>query len=172
MPQPDKTNRSGVPARGTGDSARLSDWAMRLRRALLAGLVCLLGALAGFLAWSLTDPVARPVWHAVQRRADTLRDEASLVASSPKFAPSSSLQLAGIFDRLPVSPAEAPGLTPVPQRRGSLHDQPLASQLITRALVAMTLGGLFGMAGLRLSLSALRWWLARRASHCVPSPTS
>ena len=171
MPQPDKTNRSGVPARGTGDSARLSDWAMRLRRALLAGLVCLLGALAGFLTWSLTDPVARPVWHAVQRQADTLRDEASSVASSPKFAPSSSPQGAEMVDRLPPSPAEAPALTPVPQRRGALHDQPLASQLITRALVAMTLGGLFGMAGLRLSLSALRWWLARRASHCVPGPT-
>jgi len=172
MPQPDETNRSGVPARGTGDSARLSDWAMRLRRALLAGLVCLLGALAGFLAWSLTDPVARPVWHAVQRQADTLRDEASSVASSPKFTPSSSPQRAGIFDRLPVSPAEAPGLTPVPRRRGALRDQSLASQLITRALVSMTLGGLFGMAGLRLSLLALRWWLARRASHCVPGPTS
>jgi hypothetical protein len=106
MPQPDKTNRSGVPARGTGDSARLSDWAMRLRRALLAGLVCLLGALAGFLAWSLTDPVARPVWHAVQRQADTLRYEASSVASSPKFAPGSPPQGTEMVDRLPMAPAE------------------------------------------------------------------
>lgn len=172
MPQPDEATWSGAPARGTGDHARLSDWAMRLRRALLAGLVCLLGALAGFLAWSLTDPVARPVWHAVQRQADTLRDEASSVASSPKLAPSSPPQGTGMFDRLPMAPAEAPAITPVPRRRGALRDQPLASQLITRALVAMTLGGFFGWAGLRLSLSVLRWWLARRASHCVPGPTS
>jgi len=165
------TGRNPCP-RGADGRERLSDWVVRLRRTLLAGLVCLLGGLTGFLIWSLTDPVARPVWQAAQRRAEMRRANAS--AFAPSSASGTRAHSAAAHSSLgePLRNSAVAMHSPPAELPSSQHKQTLGAALVTRSLVAVALGGLVGIAALGLGQWGLRGCLTRRPSCSAPESIS